>query len=114
MSEQKHLWDYEHPYYCNQGNYFSNDTISTYETWTDFYEDENNRDMDIDMNLIFRWDWDDERGLMFFIIGQRHGVFRSVWIKHPEKEKESEIRTYLQQHFDRMLENWAPFLKGID
>lgn len=43
----------EHPYYCNDNNYFSNEPRQEYSTFSDFYEDWH--DVDTDYNLIFRF-----------------------------------------------------------
>jgi hypothetical protein len=50
-----HLWEVNHPYYCNEGNYFANDCGDTYGMWSDFHSEYNNSDFD--MNLVFRFDW---------------------------------------------------------
>ena len=44
----------EHDYYCHDSNYYSNDAGGEWNTWSDFYKEYN--DADIDMNLIFRYD----------------------------------------------------------
>jgi hypothetical protein len=52
---ERHLWEVDHPYYCTEGNYYSNGCHSTYDSWADFVEEANG--WDLDMNLLFRWDW---------------------------------------------------------
>ncbi|WP_432184881.1 hypothetical protein [Streptomyces tendae] len=49
------LWDYDHPYYCAEGNYFKNGQHLTYASWTDFHDEWG--DLDDDLNAVFRWDW---------------------------------------------------------
>lgn len=54
----KHLWEIDHPYYCNEGNYFASNgdlSASHFKSWADFIEE--NADADFDMNLVFRFDW---------------------------------------------------------
>ncbi len=82
----KHLWEIKHPYYCNEGNYFSGESVeSEYGSWADFMEEEG--DSDLDMNLVFRWDWheadpeekdwgNEEEELLIFWMGQRKGLYR--------------------------------------
>ena len=53
--DMEHLWEVEHDYYCNDGNYFSNDCGMEFNTWSDFLSEFG--DSDFDMNLLFRWDW---------------------------------------------------------
>ena len=44
----------EHPYYCSESNYYSNKPSMTWETMTEFLDEFEGTD--IDMNLVFRWD----------------------------------------------------------
>lgn len=108
-----HLWDVDHDYYCNENNYFSNDCHEEYSTWADFLDEEG--DVDMDYNLLFRWDWklpDPESEqftdeLQLFFIGQRKGLFRSVTvIVHPDDE--SSVREWLLPRFSRMVTLWKP------
>lgn len=60
---QKHLWEIDHPYYCSESNYFKpgnsgTETVSHYKSWGDFFEDY--KEADLDMNLLFRFDWEGE------------------------------------------------------
>lgn len=63
-----HLWEIDHPYYCNEGNYFKAGMHSHFETWADFaqpfsfgkgLEEIGNMlyDFDDDLNFLYRWDW---------------------------------------------------------
>lgn len=61
-TQEKHLWEYDHPYYCNEGNYLASPVRDAelncwqeYESWQDFHDDWG--DTDPDLNLVFRWDW---------------------------------------------------------
>lgn len=78
----KHLWEVDHAYYCNLGNYFSNDCGQHYESFDAFLEDWGSADPDY--NLLFRWDWrfDEETGhhLEIFWIGQRKGLFMYSYV----------------------------------
>lgn len=55
MSSARHLWEYDHPYYCNEGNFFQHGLHERYESWDDFHAEWG--DADPDLNLVFRWDW---------------------------------------------------------
>lgn len=86
-----HLWEIEHPYYCNEGNYYARESVEgKYDSWAGFAESEG--DSDFDMNLVFRWDWlkadptDEHWGnktdvLMIFWMGQRKGLYRYTTIQ---------------------------------
>lgn len=60
MSRTVHLWDIDHPYYCNEGNYFARDADCHchchYKSWPEFVAEQGNADLD--MNLVFRFDWE--------------------------------------------------------
>jgi len=53
----KHLWECDHPYYCSEENYFRgrSETVAEYDSWAGWLN--LNLGMDVDYNLIFRWDW---------------------------------------------------------
>lgn len=93
---RRRLWEIEHPYYCEQGNYYARDeTIQKYGSWADFIASEG--DADMDLNLVFRWDWKRAEGasaqraeadeyyraetLELFFMGQRKGLYRSAEVK---------------------------------
>lgn len=87
MSDAKHLWEIDHPYYCNEGNYFARGGEQPhfhFDSWDDFMAEFG--DSDMDMNLVFRWDWrkaDPEEKhwgnpkdqLLIFFMGQRKGEY---------------------------------------
>lgn len=45
--DMKHLWEVEHDYYCNDGNYFSNDCGMEFNTWSDFLSEFGDSDFDM-------------------------------------------------------------------
>ena len=51
----KHLWEVDHPFYCNEGNYYADGCGSECASWADFIASMG--DADLDMNLLFRFDW---------------------------------------------------------
>lgn len=64
MSDFKHLWDVEHSYYCEEGNFFQSGYHTVYDSWesfaqpvTSFFEGNPLYEFDNDLNFLFRWDW---------------------------------------------------------
>lgn len=118
----RHLWEVDHPYYCNESNFYSNECHASYKTWASFFESEG--DSDPDMNLLFRFDWregedwgsgeytgDDyyRNGLLqLFWVGQRKGLFRCTEIEVCRAD-EPAVREWLQSRFDYFLKLWTPF-----
>ena len=121
------LWDIEHPYYCNEGNHFasSNDCHAHYGRWQDFVAEQG--DGDLDMNLVFRWDWEAPRSdgrdtpivwqgdenyrdceLKLFYMGQRKGLYRWVTVDVCRSD-EPAVREWLSIRFAHMLKLWEPF-----
>jgi len=118
-----HLWEAKHSYYCNEGNYFSRESVAShYDTWDEFMDE--NGDCDPDMNLLFRWDWDEtdeetcestfrgntaERNgaLKLFWMGQRKGLYRYTIVK-VSRDDESAVAAFLQERFEHLVELWEP------
>jgi hypothetical protein len=123
-----HLWLYEHPYYCNEGCFYARDCHVNYSTWADFFVSEGNADMD--MNLVYRWDWlpekDDDgepltdsesrsgkdpyyRGerLLLFFMGQRKAAPRSAEVQVCRAD-EPDVRAWLTKRWEHMQQLWAP------
>lgn len=122
-SASPHLWEVEHAYYCNEGNYFSNDCHAEFARWQDFAEE--SKDEDLDYNLVFRWDWkapstDDgellppnpdknyrDGRLLLFYMGQRKGLYRYVEVSVCQAD-EPAVRAWLQPRLDHLMKLWAP------
>lgn len=105
-----HLWEVDHPYYCARGNFYARDCHTNYETWGEFIADVGAWDMD--MNLLFRWDWHKpERGVMgtleTFWVGQRKASLWSLSVP-VHSDEEPEVRAFLQVRFEHLLTIWAP------
>ena len=125
MSEPiKRLWEVKHPYYCNLGNYFAtggDDTHTRYRTWGEFYASEG--DCDPDMNLLFRWDWQEGEDhdlapfngdenyrnglLLLFWMGQRKGLYRWSEVEVCRAD-EPAVREFLQSRFNYLKTLWEP------
>lgn len=117
--DTKHLWEADHSYYCNLGNYFAtarDPCHEEYDSWADFVECEGNSDMDY--NLLFRWDWkeEDEEGesttdgtgtLYLFWMGQRKGLYRWSEVK-VHRGDEPAIREWLLPRMEHLLSLWEP------
>ena len=115
----RHLWEYEHPYYCHDNNYFSNKCSRTFNSWKEFLAEEG--ESDLNMNLVFRFDCKpvtDDNGdylpvdtngfiLSLFIIGQRKGLFRTVAVK-AKCEDEQSIIAYLKPRLAKLKSLWKP------
>lgn len=121
-----HLWEVDHPYYCNESNYYSNECHAKYLRWQDFFAAQG--DMDLDMNLLFRWDWKAPRkdgefeqpiewvgdenyrdcNLQLFFVGQRKGLFRCVGIDVCRAD-EPAVRAWLLVRFEHLQKLWTPF-----
>lgn len=122
--EEKHLWDTEHPYYCNEGNYFAKlgECGQDFGSWGDFVSTEGSSDLDL--NLVFRFDWvvrgDDDckrdphpdenyraDKLKLFYMGQRKGLYRYVVINVCRAD-EPQVREWLLVRYKHLLKLWTP------
>ncbi len=108
----KHLWEIDHPYYCNEGNYYAHESVETaYHSWADFVEHEG--DSDFDMNLVFRWDWSkadaenelDHDILSIFWMGQRKGLYRYSTIEINEAD-EPAVKEWLTKRWQHLVLLW--------
>lgn len=109
----------EHPYYCSQVNYYSNEAGRSWETWGEFYDEFG--DADIDYNMVFRWDVrvyiaDDEPPadklgkyrMEVFIMHQRKGLFAPHFIEVVTDADVESIVEYLSKHWAQMIDLWQP------
>ena len=119
----KHLWEVEHRYYCNLGNYYSNDCGHEYKSWAEFMADEG--DSDMDYNLLFRWDWQEREdapyngdpnyrngSLELFWIGQRKGVYRFTTVEVCRNDEPAVI-AYLEPRMRHLLSLWEPLAPAL-
>ena len=105
----------DHPYYCSESNYYSNDASTRWETMTEFldaYED-----ADIDMNMVFRWDvkprgeGENSAGRYYaeiFMMHQRKGIFSPHYIAHINDSEAERLKIYLTRHWQYMKDLWEP------
>lgn len=103
-TKRKHLWETEHPYYCNDANYYAADCRSEWSSWAEFFADEGNADKDY--NLLFRWDWEGSV-LKLYFMGQRKGKFRIAHVA-VDRTDEPAIRKWLRGRWRHLRRLWAP------
>lgn len=121
----KHLWEVRHPYYCNEGNFYSRDPYCFHKSWGDFAYSMG--DSDPELNLLFRWDWvaphedgdfdkaikweGDENyrdsTLKLFWVMQRKGIFACHEVSVCRAD-EPAIRLWLQERVKHLLKLWEP------
>ena len=104
-----HLWEPEHPHYCEEGGAGPN-THGVYPSWAAFHAEFGHADLDY--NHVWRWDWEvqdemDER-LVMFVMHQRTGHSRSYECPI-SSEDEPAVRAFLQRHWEVVQALWAPF-----
>lgn len=113
-----HLWEVDHAYYCNLGNYYNNDCGSHFKSWNEFLETMGAADFDY--NLLFRWDWSEEGERAFtgddhyrngqlelFWMHQRKGRYVYMTIEVCRAD-ESAVRAYLEPRWDYLRSLWEP------
>ena len=121
MSAAPHLWEVNHPYYMNEGSYWSNGQHADFETLDAFLAEW--AEADADMNRVHRWDWregddwgiegdgsDDVIGrLSVYFIMQRKAKTYSCDIK-VRRSDEPRVIAYLKPHAALNAAVWHPFL----
>lgn len=113
----KHL-AVNHPYYCSESNFYSNEPALKFPDIPAFLQEFGGDDCDIDMNLCFRWDVtpntnDDNKEdgsyhAQVFLIHQRKGIFRPIYIESITEADVDAFVAYLKPHKERLLQNWKP------
>lgn len=114
------LFEVDHAFYCAEGNYYSTKCFDKYESWEEY--EAAWKGYDIDLNLIFRWDWwksdpsDYEEGeenkgdyITIHRVLQRKAILRSDRVYVSEAD-EPAIRKYLEPYAQRMKDIWEPLL----
>lgn len=118
------LWEANHAYYCNEGNYYAREQpVGRYRTFADFCAGEG--ESDFDYNLLFRWDWKEgpdgeDSGtafngdenyrngvLLLFWMGQRKGLYRWSEIEVCRADEPAVIK-FLQPRLNYLLSLWEP------
>lgn len=100
----------KHNYYCSDSNYYSNKAGHHYDTFKEFYSDWN--DVDVDMNLIFRWDvYKRDNGSFYsqvFIIHQRKGIFNPIYISSIGEDDLNPFLELMAKHWVTLKQIWTP------
>lgn len=127
----KHLWEVEHPYYCEEGQYFSTQesrqTIWQFRSMAEFLAEMGEADKDY--NYLFRWDWIEENDdgeptyngdnnyrngkLKLFYMHQRKG-YHSCSIVEVCRADEPAVLTFLRGHWEHMQTMWAPIAQTTE
>lgn len=133
MSNDKKLYEIKHPYYCEEGGYYYRTPSAgwgapmNYESFSAFLQDW--QDADLDMNFIFRWDWqrytpeefkdehyedlqDSDKNtdgnfsqLKLFYMLQRKGCKKVVTIKMLDSD-EIKAKEFLSKAWEHMKLTW--------
>lgn len=117
----KHLWEVDHSYYINEGNYYDRDMHTEYATWGEFLSAWGGGD--IDYNWFVRWDWREGEGwdiaeyngddyyrhakFVMQIVGQRKALLQSVAV-YVCRADEPAIIAFLKPYWEYMRELWEP------
>lgn len=111
-----HLWEREHPYYCQEGNYFKTGEHTLFGSWAEFAETLFVT-ADRDQNFLIRWDWrkpgfhdwDGEEYLLLHFVFQRKAWLCSVEMPVTEAD-EPAVRKFLEECAQTMRATWQPLL----
>jgi hypothetical protein len=115
-----HLWEVEHPYYCETSRWCEHQSNPRFTSWADF-TDSAFYEGDRDQNLLIRWDWntrddyDDTNGgeqvheLLLFFVLQRKPIFAAARVI-VSQDDEPAVRVWLKQCAAALVETWSPFL----
>lgn len=111
----QHLWEVDHPYYMQEGNYCDVGQHLEYDSFDDFVS-EWGEGTDIDMNRVHRFDWmPDEDAkeagtgtLYVYFVLQRKARLMSCECP-VTAEDEPRVIGFLRPHYEREKQIWAPF-----
>jgi hypothetical protein len=106
---EKHLWEYDHPYYCNDYNFRARRDEGgheDFESWADFIATWG--DSDPELNLVFRWDWMKPGDKLYlFVVLQRKGDFWALEINVTDDD-EPAVRAWLAERAKHLAAVWEP------
>jgi hypothetical protein len=98
----RHLWEIDHPYYGADGHLNEFDSFAELRTAVNA--------MDKDMNLVYRWDWEDDsqphRADLFFGDEERIGQFLKVFTLMPRKSTVAEYRCPIRHDQEYEVIEW--------
>lgn len=110
----KHLWEVDHPYYMNEGNFFKAGEHQTHKNLDDFLHSWS--EVDIDLNRVHRFDWIEHESpkaagdgtLSIFFILQRKARLMSCEVEVTAAD-EPRVIDFLRPHYEREVAIWQPF-----
>lgn len=114
---ERHLWDTEHPYYWNEGCFHENGHHFRYSSFAKFMAERG--DADEDLNLVARWDWEEDKDdadlviepgkgiLKVFYVVQRKGFTQSCECPVTAAD-EPDVRAFLAAKWEHMRRLWEP------
>lgn len=120
-----HLWEIDHPYYCSERNFYSNEPGDRFGSWQEFASEYG--ESDPDLNLIFRFDWregvDNGAGVFTGDVNYRNGVLQIFWVRQRKgifacsevsvcRADEAAAVEFLRPRWDLMKKLWAPLPDG--
>jgi hypothetical protein len=122
--DERHLWEYDHPYYCAEGNFFKVGQHALFDSWEEFYADTDFGRGDRDLNLLIRWDWhspqrdldvdlrsDEPDQLVLHFVLQRKALLCSVAIRVTDDD-EPRVREFLAVCAKTTAAIWEPIEVG--
>jgi hypothetical protein len=126
-TDQRHLWEYDHPYYCAEATWYRRaDGGFDHQRWPSWAEFRDNTIFttgDRDLNLLVRWDWrswrrhpdpdlrsDSPDELLLYFVMQRKGFLASHYITVTDAD-EPEVRVFLAECAKTTRDLWAPLLE---
>ena len=131
----KKLWEIEHPYYCTESYYYTRTPTKgwgapqKYSTFGEYLKEW--EDPDLDMNFVFRWDWQrltpekfEDEGfdevtdaslnsegnfseLKLFLMMQRKGCKKIITIQKMEDSDNDAVIKHLLPKWENMKATWA-------
>lgn len=102
----------KHDYYCSDNNYYDSSISLFFFNFDEFYAEFS--EIDIDMNLIFRWDVNkspnipDKYNLELFMIQQRKGIFKPIFIEDFKDENVELFIEFITPHMKKIKSIWKP------
>lgn len=111
---RKHLWECDHPYMCKERNYFTTkNTTVEFKSFANFIESMGNSDLD--MNLLFRWDWEENEiaqddnyrngTLSIFFMAQRMGFHFCHKIDVCRNDEDA-VMEFLKVRLQHLMKLW--------
>lgn len=107
------LWNFEHPYYMNEGCFHASGCHTEHENFDDFMSEM--ASADIDLNRIHRWDFngfkedDKVKYVTFFYVVQRKGYTYSHCVEVTEADHDR-IKEFLKPHAELNAKLWNGIL----